>query len=190
MVAAVSVFAGASLTSAQQPVDWTSPTSVVQHSIEAGQRLDFKAFVSYVHPAELDAFKAILWDVLEQAAAKDTLGAADEWMNALGLHVENGALVDVPSDSFMVHFMTFVTTANPTLAELMKTSTFEIIGQVAEGDSLIHVVTRVKASVGEMTSTQMDVETLRRYNDGWRLTLRGQMEGLAEEIAAQMRRGL
>ena len=68
----------------------------------------------------------------------------------------------------------------------VKLESQQILGSVAEGPDLRHVVTRNTASGLGMTMTEMEVVSLRRVDGAWRVLLSGQMKGMAEAI----RRGL
>lgn len=60
----------------------------------------------------------------------------------------------------------------------------EIIGEVPEGESLAHVVTRNKVAIGDMSLEQMEVVTLRKNNDKWYVMLTGKFKGLPEQLKA------
>ena len=58
----------------------------------------------------------------------------------------------------------------------------EVIGAVAEGDDVRHVVARIYISVGELKVESMEVLTCNRTADGWKLALQGKMKGMAEQL--------
>ena len=51
---------------------------------------------------------------------------------------------------------------------------------VAEGADVRHVVTRSKVAAQGIEMTKMDVVSLRRTPQGWRVQLKGDMTGMAE----------
>lgn len=64
----------------------------------------------------------------------------------------------------------------------VKLESQELLGAVAEGDATVHLVARTKASAGGIAVTEMEVITLNRTAAGWRLTMSGEMSGLAEAL--------
>ena len=62
----------------------------------------------------------------------------------------------------------------------------QVIGSVAEGADMVHVVTRNVAKVETMSMTKVEAITLRRTDLGWRLALTGDLEGLAETLQASI----
>jgi hypothetical protein len=58
----------------------------------------------------------------------------------------------------------------------------QILGAVPEGDSRVHLVTRTRAEAMGVRMTGMEVVTLNRTPQGWRLAMSGEMEGMAQMI--------
>lgn len=58
----------------------------------------------------------------------------------------------------------------------------EILGSVAEGADTVHLVARTKASAGGTSLTEMEVISLGRTPAGWRLTMSGELSGLADAL--------
>jgi hypothetical protein len=65
----------------------------------------------------------------------------------------------------------------------------QILGHVAEGADQVHVVTRNTARMDEITVSKVEVVTLQRTAQGWRLALTGEIEGLAETLQATVEAG-
>ena len=64
----------------------------------------------------------------------------------------------------------------------VKLESQQVIGSIAEGPDLRHVVTRNTASGMGLTITEMEVVSLRRVDGAWRALLSGQMKGMADAI--------
>jgi hypothetical protein len=58
----------------------------------------------------------------------------------------------------------------------------QILGAVPEGEDRVHLVTRTRAETMGMRVTGMEVVTLNRTPQGWRLAMSGEMEGMAQMI--------
>lgn len=63
----------------------------------------------------------------------------------------------------------------------------QVIGSVAEGESIRHVVVRNRISGMGVSMTKMEVVGARETKEGWRLQLKGDMKGMAETIARRLR---
>jgi hypothetical protein len=57
----------------------------------------------------------------------------------------------------------------------------QILGAVREGET-VHLVTRSSAGAAGIELTQLEVISLKPYEDTWRLLLSGQIEGLAKAL--------
>lgn len=64
-----------------------------------------------------------------------------------------------------------------------------ILGNVAEGRDLVHVVTRNTARMDKIVVSKVEAVTLQRTPQGWRLALTGEIEGLAETLQATAEAG-
>jgi hypothetical protein len=62
----------------------------------------------------------------------------------------------------------------------------QILGVVPEGADLMHVVARTSSETMGVRITQMEVVTLRRTPQGWRLALSAEMEGFAQLMGRMM----
>jgi len=56
-----------------------------------------------------------------------------------------------------------------------------IIGSIPEGD-MLHIMVRTVASVGEMSIEKMEVLSLKKHGDGWKIILSGKMEGMLQKL--------
>jgi hypothetical protein len=60
----------------------------------------------------------------------------------------------------------------------------EILGEVKEGDNIAHLVTRNRVSVGEIEVEAMEVVSLKKQGDGWRMLMSGSIKGLPAQLNA------
>ena len=180
----------ASFALAQDTVDFASPSSVVAASFDAAKNIDMDRLAGLTHPEALERFKEMMWPIfvyLEQHADPQE---AQNILAIFGLEQDSTSLADLPAEEFYVGFMNGLVALIPAFKEAMTSAEYEVIGEVPEADSLVHVVIRAKATAMGITTTEMSVETVRRYNEGWRLELGAKFEGLAQQIGAQLTSGL
>lgn len=64
-----------------------------------------------------------------------------------------------------------------------------VLGAVPEGENRTHLVVRAHAETMGLRITQMEVVTLNRTPQGWRLAMSGEMEGLAQMMQKMMDAG-
>ena len=57
-----------------------------------------------------------------------------------------------------------------------------VLGHVMEGDSLAHVVYRMRMSVGEMSVDQVQVAPVKQSNGQWRVLLTGTFAGMMNAV--------
>ena len=60
----------------------------------------------------------------------------------------------------------------------------EILGEVREGEDISHLVTRNRISIGAMDIEAMEVVSLRRTGEEWRILMSGKIRGLPEQLRA------
>lgn len=65
----------------------------------------------------------------------------------------------------------------------------QVLGAVPEGENRTHLVVRAHAEAMGLRITQMEVVTLNRTPQGWRLAMSGEMEGLAQMMQKMMDAG-
>ena len=63
----------------------------------------------------------------------------------------------------------------------------QVIGSVAEGESIRHGVVRNRVSAMGVSMTKMEVVSARETQEGWRLQLKGDTKGMAETMARRLR---
>lgn len=58
----------------------------------------------------------------------------------------------------------------------------EILGEVPEGENTIHVLTRSRVTLGEMSLESMEVVSFEKIDGKWKALLSGKMKGMAAQI--------
>jgi hypothetical protein len=175
---------GAACTAGESSDD--SATQVAMAAYDALAVLDVEKQASFVHPAAMDELKEIIWPAFEYAATNDQTGQAMQMIQSLGVQSDSTGLVAMEPQELYVALMNFLFQVSPGLTESMQSAVFEPVGQVAESDTLVHVLTRVTSSVQGLSIARMEVTTMRKSDTGWMLALQSDMEGLAKQIRFRM----
>ena len=58
----------------------------------------------------------------------------------------------------------------------------DVLGTIAEGDALHHVVVRTHIGVGDMNMEAMEVLSFTKQDDRWGLLMQGKLKGLAQRL--------
>jgi hypothetical protein len=157
--------------------------ALIEKSNKAMTELDWGTYAALVHPENLNNFKAMLFPPIERLAAQQN---ADS-VNLLNQVFSVEQLRSEPDDSFFVDFMTAVFQISPELEQSFKDMQNTHIGAVAENDSTIHVVFNTRMRVGTRPVNEMNVATVLRYEDGWRIRMSNKIEGIGMMLEQSLR---
>lgn len=176
------------------------PEQVAREAYRRMQTADWVAAAETFDPAALKRFRELLLPVLDAVgvAGKDRAGkdrASKKQGNdqdsasagALMLWVLFAPATSVEEIKALSDREVFARImANTMSLASAKLEGQDVIGSVAEGGDMVHVVTRNVAKVETMTMTKVEAITLHRTPQGWRLALTGDLEGLAETLQASI----
>jgi hypothetical protein len=164
----------------------TPPEQVAREAYARMQAADWVAAADTFDPAALQRFREMLLPVFD-AAGKDQAGKVrgTEPTGAFMLWVLFAPATSVEEIKALSDREVFARImANTMSLASAKLEGQEVIGSVAEGPDMVHVVTRNVAKVETARMTKVEAITLRRTAQGWRLALTGDLEGLAETLQA------
>ena len=159
------------------------PEDVVREWTDALKATDFAKMAAVMHPEALAEFKEILLPVMQgfqESIAQDTSGVA-QVPDSLKQQLQG--ISELAPEQFYPQAMTVLTSIVPDLRQSLGDLNSTVLGSVAEGDSLTHVVRRTQASyMGQQMISDVDVVSVKRSNGNWRILLTGNIRGLAEGI--------
>lgn len=168
------------------------PEQVAREAYRRMQTADWVAAAETFDPAALKRFRELLLPVLDAVgvSGKDppagkkqdsaSAGALMLWV----LFAPATSVEEIKALSDREVFARIM--ANTMSLASAKLEGQDVIGSVAEGSDMVHVVTRNVAKVETMTMTKVEAITLHRTPQGWRLALTGDLEGLAETLQASI----
>ncbi|MGN6153416.1 MAG: hypothetical protein ACTHOH_15645 [Lysobacteraceae bacterium] len=157
------------LSAAQLTPDMT-PQQVAAESFERMRAGDWPGAAATFDPAALRQFRGML-------GATDDAGKLAPMLQML-LGVDDAAALAKLDDT--AFFAGFLKTMMGRMQGMVSLGDQQILGAVPEGDRQVHLVTRNTAEAMGIRMTRMEVVSLNRTPQGWRLALSGQMEGMAE----------
>lgn len=171
------------------------PEQVAREAYRRMQTADWVAAAETFDPAALKRFRELLLPVLDVVGVAGKDRADQEQDNeqdkasagALMLWVLFAPATSVEEIKALSDREVFARImANTMSLAIAKLEGQDVIGSVAEGSDMVHVVTRNVAKVEAMTMTKVEAITLHRTPHGWRLALTGDLEGLAETLQASI----
>lgn len=173
------------------------PEQVAREAYARMQAADWVAAAETFDPAALKRFRELLMPVLDALDAagkgqteKGQAGvrqAAEDPNSVLMLWVLFAPAKSIEEIRALTDREVFARIMSNTMSlASAKLEGQQVIGSVAEGGDLVHVVTRNVAEVEAMSMTKVETITLRRTDQGWRLALTGDLEGLAETLQASI----
>ena len=161
-------------------------TEVATKAYDAFRQADWETYASWMHPEALDRFESILRPVFDAVIQVDSTGNMPEEFKWFDRTINTQEFLNMTPKDFFAFSMAELVAAVPGLGDAMKGSTMEVIGEIPEGDTLVHVVVRTSAEAMGMGMTEVSVLTTRKSEGEYRLMLSGQIEGLAMTIARGM----
>jgi hypothetical protein len=132
-----------------------------------------------MHPEALARFRAMF---VPLATHEKGAELRQEMFGANSV-AELNALTDV---ELFERFLRSLMTLSPEFQAVMGAAETDMLGHVAEGPDLAHVVYRMRLTVEGMAVTKLDVMSLRRAGSEWKALLKGDIEGMAEAIRRQV----
>ena len=162
--------------------------SVLNASMEQFKLGNWSGFSEYVHPDALEEFKNSMWDVMEYLAGQDTTPGSDSYLEMFGLKKVNGTLVEPTAKEFFDNTFKGISQLVPMFTEAMSSTTYDILGNVQEGDTLVHVVTRSTATMMGTTITKMEIASLKKSGDSWKMLLSAEFENFGMQFQQMMGR--
>jgi len=148
--------------------------TLVEQGDKALVELDWNSYVAMIHPDDLARFKSPLLLEFERLAMirkADSITLFDQTYSLEDLRNE-------PPEQFFINVMTIIFRISPELPKSFKNMKNRFIGAVAENDSLIHVVANSRMLLGTKQVDEMDVTSVRKFEDEWKLRLSSKVQGI------------
>ena len=154
------------------PLAWSAsetPEQVVEryHAEFATKR--WLALSDYLHPEELSRFKKTFLSLFSESNARTRQTLDDIY----GPEITLKSLSEGPDSAFLQPVLAML---NQSLdSARLKVTSQQVLGGVSEGD-LYHVVYRWQSETPQLRQSQVEVRTLRKYQDSWRLVVPANLE--------------
>ena len=155
------------------------PSDAAKTYYETLKAKDYPAAAKHFDPAALKSFREMLsfFDALPDEEAEEVLGAF------FGEGSTKETVKKLNDTEFFAKFLKGVM-EQAEEAGGVEFGDFKVLGEVPEGEDVIHVVTRNKVGVGELKIESMEVMSFKKTADGWKALLNGEMTGVAAQLKA------
>jgi len=159
-----------------------SPEAVAAHALSALKANRIADFARAMHPEAIKQLRSTLLSVVDAAEKKGRVEEALSIFKDVGSAAELRKLDDV---GFFTAFFEGVMEMQPRLRDPFRGMTLDMIGHVAEGADVIHVVYRGTVTQGETKVSKMSVMSLKANGDDWGMLLTGDIETMAAMLKRQ-----
>ena len=163
----------------------STPEQLVEVYFDAFRKGDLASVADQMHEEDLVKFKETLLPVIKQNLELESIGFDREAI-AVRQFAGGDAMETITGEEprlFFLRFLKWMTRLNPNMIRAMDGSRLEALGHISEKD-MAHVVCRITIDMMGAQVTQMKVMTARRFGDEWRLTMTGEIEGMANLMQA------
>lgn len=159
-----------------------SPEAMAARALAALKENRIADFASAMHPDALKQLKSTLLPVVDAAEKK---GRVDEALSIFKNVESTADLRKLDDVAFFTAFFEGMMKLQPRLRDAFRGMTLEVIGHVAEGQDVIHVVYRGTVTQGDLKMSKMSVMSLKANGDEWGMLLTGDIEGMAAVLKRQ-----
>jgi len=157
-----------------------TPEQICEKYFAAIKQQGATASVDFIHPDELLRFKQMLlpiFDVSDEQAKSGVLQAL------YGKNTTSASVKTMPPADFMRGFMKISDAQSKSMN--VSFGDLKILGSVKEGD-VVHLLTKHSAGTKDYSLTELEILSLKPYQNSWRVLLSGKLEGMAQAIKTQI----
>jgi len=159
---------------------------VANQAYDAFRQSDWAAYAGWLSPGALERYESILRPAFDVMVQVDSAGNVPETFKWYDSTINTEDFMNMEPPAFFAYSMNELTKAVPGLSQALQGSTMEVLGEVPEGDSLVHVVIRTQAEAMGVGMSEVSVMTVSKSDGEYRLMLPSQIEGLAQAVARGM----
>jgi len=163
------------------------PEEIAHTYIRSFADLRLNVVADSLHPSALEKFKGLLITIADAIeAAPANRKPPPKMLSALFGDDGPQAVKTLPARDAFVRFMSNLTTFVPQLREMTAGSEYQVLGHVDEGGNVTHVVFRATLRRGETEVTKMEVLSLKRDGEDWKVLLTDDLESLIRGFGKQL----
>jgi hypothetical protein len=158
-----------------------TPEEVIRSYVEQVKVGGLGSVAGLMHPDELAKFRAMMRPFIDDALKEE------EGRAVFGPFAEVSDKTkqrQLSPEEFMSTFMRWIEAVQPQISQVLKASTFEVLGHVKEGE-VSHVVVRMRAKIQGMEIEQMSIMSTKEDQGTAKMMLSGEIKQMAEALRAR-----
>lgn len=164
----------------------TEASDVAEKAYTAMSTLDWETFSKMLHPDALDEFKNMIYPAVAASIPRTDSGFVRDSVPIFGSLMSISAMEQADGPTFFYDLMTAAFDNTPQLQQTFSSIRSTIIGELSEGDNIIHVLTRTTLTIGTDIN-EMSVLSVEKVDGEQKLHLPPRIKGLAQLIAQSFR---
>jgi hypothetical protein len=164
--------------SSATPSSGDTPEAVGRQYAQAMRAGDWSKAAGLMHPEALRKLRALMAPIAEADSSGEVARTLFQVQSARELATLSDA-------ELFTRLFAFLMTRSPELKESLGGADMTMIGHVAEGPDVVHVVYRFRMPVRGITVEKIETMSMRRNGESWRVLLTGDIEGLAAALRAR-----
>ena len=157
-----------------------SPEAVAQEYLQALKQNSWMSIAELLHPEALASFKEIFVEVSE-VDTSDVIASL-----LFGEGATKADLSNAHPKQVYLGFMRLANESEPSMQWFNISMESTVIGHVAESDSIVHVLYRIKNRLMGTDFSEVSVSSFALYEDSWMLLMSGDISNMAEALKSQI----
>ncbi|MFQ5608441.1 MAG: hypothetical protein ACE5GA_10880 [Candidatus Zixiibacteriota bacterium] len=145
------------------------------------------ALATHMHPTALADFKNSLVPLFSQMAA-DPAGAQSPLFETYRNRDSALNFQEMDPAVFFQGFTDMLDSQMPDFGKALAERDVQVLGEVDEGDSLVHLLTRNTMTMAGQIDQRLTIVTLINSGDGWKMGLSNEIDGMAGALRQQFMR--
>ncbi len=174
MVLVFSAIAILSVGCGQTSQSFDSEIAIADNGGNLMNELKWTEFTEVLHPEALQKFRTILMPSIEGIVPPDK----PDTVNLFGKILVMDSLRNLTDKEFFVDMMNIVFSLSPDIGATFMSMQNSMVGAIADGSDLVHVVVHTDMNVGGREIKEMNVITLKKDGADWKHMLSPKIEGI------------
>ncbi|MBL8202830.1 MAG: hypothetical protein JNM09_01280 [Blastocatellia bacterium] len=153
-----------------------TPEAIAKAYIAASQASDWAKAATYLHPEALGSLKRTFAEILK-------LDKKDEAGKQLFGLKNNAEFEQLSPSAVFERMIVMLTASTPQIKDILSQAQSSVIGKVPEAPDIMHVVYRTELKLADAPFAKVEVMSLKKSGDTWRLLLSGDLEAAFASVS-------
>lgn len=164
----------------------TEATDIAEKAYTAMSSLDWETFSELLHPDALAEFKNMIYPVVAASIPRTDSGFVRDSVPIFGSLMSISTMEQADGITFFNNVMNAAFDNTPQLQQTFSSIRSTVVGELPEGDNIVHVLTRTTLTIGKDIN-EMSVMSIEKIDGEPKLHLPPRIKGLAQLIAQSFR---